>query len=78
MCCVYWVCHPHVLISVDPPPFQVKLVLERTPASLDEGDVALLPPWYYKGREGITTWQVRAADDSRRAAAAVGSSSCSR
>lgn len=36
---------------------QVKLVFERSPASL-EGDVGLLPPWYFKGREGVATWQV--------------------
>lgn len=36
---------------------QVKLVLERSAASM-EGNLELLPPWYFKGREGITTWQV--------------------
>lgn len=36
---------------------QVKLVLERSPASM-EGNAELLPPWYFKGREGVATWQV--------------------
>jgi hypothetical protein len=35
---------------------QVKLVLERGTGSL--------PPWYFQGREGIATWEVRAPEST--------------
>jgi hypothetical protein len=35
----------------------VKLVLERSPASMQD-DPSLLPPWFFQGREGVSTWQV--------------------
>ena len=67
-CCVYHVptrvnqCRSVVLCWCC---VQVKLVLERSPASM-EGNAELLPPWYFKGREGVATWQVGRIRDRKQ------------